>query len=101
MLLEELEFSGDLTEENIEELKQVVEDKRNTAKWLTIECFVTNGETIDGVHLIKKVLEPIADEEFEGIKNVLILEESDNDFQRKVKIKLFDNEPILNEIFLN
>ena len=101
MILKELEFIFELTEENVDELKQIVEDSRNEIKWLIIECYVTNGEIIDGVHLIKEVLEPVADEDFDGIKNVLIIEQSDNDFQRKTKIKLFDKEPILNEILLN
>ena len=101
MLLEELEFIGDLSEDDINELKQVVESKRNTAKWLTVECYVVNGEAVDGIRFVKEVLEPVADKEFEGIKNVLVIEKSDNDFMRKVKIKLFDNEPVSNEIFQN
>ena len=94
MSLKELE----ITEETKETLFNIVEEYKDTVKWLAIDCYVAGIDLYKGVLEVHGILQQLEDVDYlEGIKTVLILSYPSDEPKSKIKVRLFDKEPKIAE----
>ena len=99
MILSEFVLDNELTEEKAEELRLMSASLSNDAQWVTIELFHDDEDFYCEVAAFLKVLQSLKEENFR-VKYVIALDDSIEDC-RKITVKFYDSEPILNSSFFN
>ena len=99
MILSEFILDNKLTEEKAEELKLMSASLSNDAKWVTIELFHDDEDFYGEVAAFLQILQALKEENFR-VKYVIALDDSIEDL-RKITVKFYDNEPVLNSGFFN
>ena len=95
MILSEFILENELTEEKAEELKLMSASLRNDAQWVTIELFHDDEDFYNEVIAFHQVLQLLKDEENIAVKSVIAMDDDVDKF-RKVTVKFYDSEPVLN-----
>ena len=91
MLLKEVEFTDQITEEQERELLLAVREEEKI--YLTVECFIPFIDVLEGIRGFHEVLEILTDEEnVYAVKAILIMQKPYENEKRIIKVKLSDNE---------
>ena len=99
MILSEFVLDNELTEEKAEELRLMSASLRNDAKWVTIELIHDDDDFYNEVIAFHQVLKNLKEENC-YVKYVMAMDD-DKDKFRKITVKFYDSEPILNSSFFN
>ena len=99
MILSEFVLENELTEEKAEELRLMSASLSNDAKWVTIELIHHDEDFYNEAAAFLQVLQSLKEENF-YVKYVIALDDSIENF-RKITVKFYDNEPVLNSCFFN
>ena len=97
MILAEIVLDNELTEEKAEELQLISASLRNNAKWVTIELIHSDEDFYNEAAAFLQVLKSLKEENF-YVKYIIAMDDEKDKF-RKVTVKFYDNEPILNSSF--
>jgi len=100
MILAEFILDNELTEEKTEELRLMAASLRNDAKWVTIELFHNDEDFYNEVIAFHQVLQLLKDEENIAVKSVIAMDDDEDKF-RKITVKFYDSESVLNSIFFS
>ena len=99
MILAEFVLDNELTEEKADELKLMSASIRNDAKWVTIELIHNDEDFYNEAAAFLQILKALKEENF-YVKYVIAMDDDEDKF-RKITVKFYDNEPILNCSFFN
>ena len=99
MILSEFVLDNELTEEKAEELRLMSASLRNDAKWVTIELIHDDEDFYGEAAAFLQILKNLKEENF-YVKYVMAMDDNIEDF-RKITVKFYDSEPILNSCFFN
>ena len=99
MILAEFVLDSDLTEAKVEELRLMSASLRNDATWVTIELFHNDEDFYGEVAAFLQILKNLKEENC-YVKYVIAMDDDEDKF-RKITVKFYDNEPILNSSFFS
>ena len=99
MILAEFVLENELTEEKAEELRLMSASLKNDAKWVTIELIHNDEDFYDEIIAFHKILKSLKEENC-YVKYVMAMDDDEDKF-RKITVKFYDNEPVLNSCFFN